>query len=102
MILYRAMCLREKEKTLHLGTLQYDRNREKCFSPSIDWINSRVRDGKFNNSQSKLDRYAHVLSFVFSDQDIRLFTKGKNEWKLNCREQIKPLAIEEVLECVTT
>lgn len=102
MILYRAMCLREKEKTLHFGTLQYDRNREKCFSPSIDWINSRVKDGSFNNSQFKFGRYSYVLSFVFSDEDIRSFIKGEDEWKLNCRQQIKPLAIEEVFECVTT
>lgn len=85
-ILYRAMCAEEASATLERQSLQFNRNREKCFSPYLDWINTRVRDGKFNNSNIKTERYAIVLRFKFADDEINKFTICKNEWKTNIRK----------------
>ena len=54
--LYRAICEEEMLKTLHFQTLQYHRNREKCFSPSLDWILKNPCNGRFNNSNFKEDK----------------------------------------------
>ena len=62
MKIYRAMCKEEFDKTLSSGRPDFLR-RFKWFSPNIEWVYSRVKDGKFNNSQFKKDRYEYVCEF---------------------------------------
>ena len=89
-ILYRAVCLDEANKTLDFQTLQYYRNREKCFSPNLEWIKTRVQDGKFNNSNSDTNRYKYLLKFEFNDDVVSKFVICNNEWKTNNRKQVVP------------
>jgi hypothetical protein len=91
--LYRAVCLEESEKTLHFQSLQFHRNKEKCFSPSLDWIKSRVQDGKFNNSAYIRNRYAHLLRFELEDDQISKFIICSHEWKTNIRKQVKIIRV---------
>lgn len=94
-VLYRAVCAEEYLKTLEFQSLQYSRNREKCFSPSLDWIKSRVQDGKFNNSQYT-ERYKYLLKFELEDSQISKFIVCANEWKTNSRKQVKILKVSAV------
>lgn len=84
--LYRAMNEVEKSKTLFYQSLQFNRNREKCFSPNLNWITTRVQNGKFNNSNFVIDRYRYLLEFCFEDESIAAFRCCNNEWKTNIRK----------------
>jgi hypothetical protein len=98
LILYRAMCAEEMNKTIHYQSLQFNRNREKCFSPSLDWILNNPCNGNFNNSNIKKDRYKHILQFIFTDESIKGFTQRRNEWKIHCRKRnsIQLIAINQI------
>ena len=65
--IYRAMCLEEHDKTIANGRASFDTKRFKWFSHNLSFILERVRDGKFNNSNFKPDRYIHVLEFDWLD-----------------------------------
>ena len=101
--LYRAMNEIEKSKTLFYQSLQFNRNREKCFSHNLNWITTRVQNGKFNNSNCVTDRYRYLLEFGFEDSSIAAFSCcNNNEWKTNIRKlpliklvQITDITIKE-------
>jgi hypothetical protein len=95
-ILYRAMCNKEADKTLYYQSLQYYRNKEKCFSPYLDWIKSRVQDGRFNNSYIKQDRYSRLLEFIICTSSLKEFIQCRHEWKTNSRKIIKVLQVKEI------
>lgn len=80
------MCREEALKTLSYKSLQYFRNREKCFSNSLEWIRSVVMNGEFNNSRHSPGRYTELLEFVFTDESIRGFRQCRNEWKTHIRK----------------
>lgn len=86
--LYRAVCKEEVDKTLHFQSLQYFRNKEKCFSPSIDWIKTRVQDGKFNSSAFEKKRYNYLLRFELEDSQLSKFTVCTNEWKTTVKKDV--------------
>lgn len=81
------MCLEEMNKTIHFNSLQFNRNKEKCFSPSLDWILNNPCNGKFNNSHIKKDRYKYILQFIFANESIEGFIQCRNEWKTHYRKQ---------------
>jgi hypothetical protein len=85
MILYRAMSPEEAEKTINNKEVQFIR-RFKWFSPSLEFVNNRVRDGKFNNSKFSTEKYTHLLKFEFRDKDDVAFIKNKDEWMLDVRK----------------
>lgn len=58
------MCDEEAEQWIN-GNNAWIR-RFKWFSPNIEWIKSRVQDGKFNNSNSCLSRYSRLLQFEWN------------------------------------
>ena len=60
--IYRAMCEEEYIKTLLSSKPNFSK-RFKWFSKSLTFISQRVKDGKFNNSQYKPNRYTHTLVF---------------------------------------
>jgi hypothetical protein len=84
--LYRAMCSVEAEKTLKFQSLQFNRNREKCFSHSINWILQNPCNGRFNNSAFCPDRYAHILIFDFTEESKKAFVIASNEWKIHIKK----------------
>lgn len=96
-ILYRAVCYEEYIKTLQEQTLQFSRNREKCFSPDIDWIKTVVQNNKFNNSNFCKDRYKYLLTYIFSNTELHKFRQCRNEWKTNIRSYPKPIKVYEIL-----
>lgn len=85
-ILYRAVCYEEYIKTVNNQSLQFNRNREKCFSPNVDWIKTIVQNGKFNNSNFCKDRYKYLLVFEFDDNELNKFIQCNNEWKTTIRK----------------
>ena len=74
MIIYRAMSEVEFIETLKSGKADFGIKRFKWFSPSLDFIVSRVRDGKFNNSKFVPNRYTHIVAF---DADVT-----KSDWHI--------------------
>jgi hypothetical protein len=80
------MCKEEASKTLLHQSLQYSRNREKCFSPSVNWVQSVVMSGRFNNSQHCSGRYTELLEFIFTANSAEGFRQCNNEWKTHIRK----------------
>lgn len=87
-VLYRAMSLSEFKLTMRNKKLSFGSNSKfKWFSPSLRFIKSRVRDGKFNNSDSVHDRYDHIVKFTFTKTSLDVFKNvGNNELMLNVRK----------------
>ncbi len=52
----------EFEKTKLYGAANFSK-RCKWFSPDLNFIITRVKDGKFNNSSFLKDRYQYICSF---------------------------------------
>jgi hypothetical protein len=94
MILYRAMCKDELDKTLNSSSLSWHRNKEKCFSLSTNFIINRVQDGNFNNSKFKPERYEYLVKFVFNDDDKSKFIFCRREVKTYSKYNPKPIKIE--------
>jgi hypothetical protein len=92
------MCVEEMNLTLYFQSLQYHRNREKCFSHNLDWIINRVMNFNFNNSNHVIGRYKHLLEFTFDSSNG--FIINNNEWKTNIRlnNLIKIISIKEYNE----
>ena len=101
MILYRAMCPEEADKTLESKRLQF-KNKNKWFSFHLnDFIRSRVQDGKFNNSNFEKDRYVRVLEFEFNDSSLEYFSNvGYKELMLNVRKVplVKLISVLEIIK----
>lgn len=84
MILYRAMCPSEFEQVSERHPLAW-KSKFKWFGTK-EFVDNRVRDGKFNNSKFVANRYKHIVIYeVLSG--IEYFSKcGHNEFMLNCRK----------------
>lgn len=70
MIIYRAMCTEEFSRTVASGKPDFSKSRFKWFSPSLEFIKTRVRDGKFNNSRHCPDRYVKLLAFEYQGTNL--------------------------------
>lgn len=97
MELFRAMCEVEFQETLHSQQPSFFR-RFKWFSPDRQFVLNRVRDGKFNNSRFKPERYTKLVRFVISPKNTHLFRKNSREWMLDRRVShlVLWLSIEEL------
>lgn len=62
MIIYRAMCKEELEKTVGSGRPDF-KKRFKWFSHNLEWVKSRVMGGEFNNSKFAKGRYDYLCKF---------------------------------------
>lgn len=83
--LYRAMCRTEADKTMKNQSPDWN-SRYKWYSDDLNWILSRVRDGRFNNSNFVLNRYSSVLRHVIRDEDLVKFSRvGFKELMLDRR-----------------
>ena len=76
MIIYRAMCEEEYNRTIKYKVPHFIK-RYKWFSTNLDFILTRVKDGKFNNSQYKENMYSYILEFEWD---------GKNADWINSNE----------------
>ena len=81
MKLFRAMC-QEEFQDMSNNTLSWN-SRFKWFSPDINFIQNRVRDGKFNNSNFCNDRYAILVAIDIDNTEP--FKKSNFEWMLDRR-----------------
>ena len=88
------LCQDEYFTTIKYSSLQFGRNREKCFSPYLGWIQHWVCDGKFNNSKFCNDRYKYLVCFIIPYSQIHKFRIHHLEWKTDVTKQIK---IEKVV-----
>lgn len=95
MIVYRAMSESEFNETMKSGKADFNIKRFKWFSPSLEFIQSRVRDGKFNNSKFAVSRYTHIIAF---DADV---TKADwhigNEIQFDRRKNPKISVIQQII-----
>ena len=65
----------------HLGSLDLS-----GIHPDLDWIQSRVTDGKFNNSKFVQDRYCILVEHHIDESDMKHFSKvGFKEFMLDRR-----------------
>ena len=85
MILYRAMCQEELEDMKKFNSLAWN-SKFKWFGTE-EFVNSRVRDNKFNNSKFVADRYKNLVKFIIDDNSAIHFSKcGNREFMLNIRK----------------
>lgn len=85
MRIFRAMCNAEAEDMLKYGNLSWN-SKFKWFGTE-EFVNSRVRDGKFNNSRFVQDRYARLFEFEVDDSSMEHFSKcGRREFMLSVRK----------------
>lgn len=94
MILYRAMCDEEAERTLKNGRPDFLK-KFKWFSPNLDFIRERVQDSNFNNSKYKSERYKRLLVFETQDIDKSDFV-SKNEVQFDRRKNPKITLLKEL------
>lgn len=99
-IIYRAMSSEEARDTLTSKQAAFVK-RFKWFSPDLNWIKSRVKDGKFNNSKFKQDRYDVILAFTLPKENFdKYFMQINNskEYMLDLRKSnsVKWLKVEKL------
>ena len=97
MILYRAMCNEEANDMIKFKSLTF-KNRFKWFGTE-EFVNSRVRDGHFNNSKYVSGRYSRLFKFDVADESMAYFSKcGHKEFMIDRRKVplIKINSFEEI------
>ena len=94
MLLYRAMCNTEAERTINLGRPAFVR-RFKWFSHSLTFIQQRVQGGNFNNSKVLPERYSRVLMFETQDIHKSDFVSD-NEVQFDRKRNAKIVFIKEL------
>ena len=98
MIVFRAMCNEEYERTIKLGCADFSKKRFKWFSNNINFILDRVGDGQFNNSKFCPDRYTRIVEFSIDDKYVsKLDHISKNEIQVDRRRNI-PITVCRVLK----
>lgn len=91
------MCTAELERTLSNNSFDFTQGRFKWFTPNLEY-QSRVRDGSFNNSNIKTERYEHLVEFEIDDSKRRWFSKiGHRELMLD-RRKANQVSIHSVKE----
>ena len=91
------MCLEEYQNTLKYNQLHWI-SRKKWFG-TLDFVKSRVTDGRFNNSRFVQDRYSCLLEFHINDNYLEYFDKcGNREFMLDRRksQMVKIDRIDEI------
>ncbi len=78
------MCNQEADETLRFNNLSWH-SKKKWFG-TYEFVTSRVKDGKFNNSKFKPVRYNRLLEFTITSS-LDIFDKcGYNEFMLDIRK----------------
>ena len=98
MKIYRAMCDAEANEMLSFGGKLSWNSRFKWFGTK-EFVDSRVTDGKFNNSKFVEGRYGRIFEFEVSDDSIVHFSKcGHREFMLDRRKAplVKIVGIKEL------
>jgi len=85
------MCEQEYQATILNGKADFSKSRFKWFSPSLEFIKSRVRDGRFNNSAYCPNRYKRILKFEIP------FDYAQKELQIDRRKNITIKYISEEL-----
>lgn len=86
MLVYRAMSQQEFDETIKYGKPSFLR-KVKWFSDSLEFIHSRVRDGRFNHSDQCHARYTRIVEF---EADIsKADWHRNNEIQFNVRRNAK-------------
>ena len=85
MKLYRLMCKAEYDRVDSTSPFSWQ-SKAKWFSDDIEFIKSRVSDGKFNNSSFVDGRYDYLVVYDIadnndklkrvSDKEVMLYRKG--------------------------
>ena len=97
MIIFRAMQDKEADETLKYNSFSWN-SRFKWFG-TLEFVTSRVQDGKFNNSRFKPNRFNRLLKFEIDDASLSNFVNcGNNELMLNARKSplVKILQVEDI------
>ena len=87
-LVYRAMCKEELDNTLKENKAVFYK-RFKWFTPNIDFILERVRDGRFNNSGFVEDRYQYIVCFEADVSKARLLNDNEIQFDRRRNPSIK-------------
>ena len=71
MRLYRLMCKAEYDRVDNTSPFSWQ-SKAKWFSDDIEFIKSRVGDGKFNNSNFVDGRYEYLVVYDVTDDNDKL------------------------------
>ena len=95
MIIYRAMCDEEADKTIKNKKPDFLR-KFKWFSPNLSFITERVQGGSFNNSNHKSKRYTRLLAFTTEYISKSDFV-STNEVQFNRQKNPKIVYLKELV-----
>ena len=97
MKLYRVMSECEFDNTSDHSPFSWN-SKFKWFTHNLNFILSRVTDGKFNNSQFKKGRYTHLIEYVVADVKGVIKQVSNNEFMLARKDapNIKVFSISKV------
>lgn len=82
------MCLEEFLETIKYKKPHFIR-RFKWFSHNLDWVNSRVMDGNFNNSKFKQEKYTHLCVFEYNGESHDFMSKNEIQFDVRRNPNIK-------------
>ena len=97
MKLYRLMCKVEYDRVDDTSPFSWQ-SKAKWFSDDIEFIKSRVGDGKFNNSSFVEGRYDYLVVYDVVDSDCRLKRVSDKEVMLYRKDtpMIKVISVNKV------
>ena len=81
MKLYRLMCKAEYDRVDNTSPFSWQ-SKAKWFSDDIEFIKSRVGDGKFNNSSFVGGRYEYLVVYDVTDDNNKLKRVSDTEMML--------------------
>jgi len=97
MKVFRAMSEEEFIRTMKKKSPDFSKKRFKYFSPSLSFIQERVRDGKFNNSSFIPERYIRCVAFEISAEELLRCNKVSDcEIVVDRRKNISLKVISEI------
>lgn len=86
MKLYRLMSKLEFDSVSEDHPFSWN-SKFKWFSPNKRFVFDRVKDGKFNNSHFKKDRYTHLVEYLVEDNRKVLKTVSDHERMLSRKDE---------------
>ena len=100
MKLYRLMCKAEYDRVDNTSPFSW-LSKAKWFSDDIEFIKSRVGDGKFNNSGFVEGRYDYLVVYDIADNNNKLNRVSDKEVMLY-RKDAPMIKVNSVIKIGTT
>ena len=92
--LYRFMCKEEFDNTSVDNCFSWN-SKAKFFTDDFSFLIKRVKDGKFNNSKFKPEKYVHLVVYEIVDTHNKLIRVSDKELML-CRKDAPMVSVVSI------